>query len=97
VPVRALVASDYAGSEALRGKQFELAFVDLLADREARYRIPVRDIREARPPIGWLLSEHKDRGGIRLVEDLRSKTVAFVDPAWSSGYIYPMVLLDPPE
>jgi len=97
VPVRALVAPDYAGvSEALRGKQFELAFVDLLADREAGRRIPVRDIREARPPIGWLLSVRKDRG-IRLVEDRRSKTVAFVDPARSSGYIYPMVLLDPPE
>jgi ABC-type phosphate/phosphonate transport system substrate-binding protein len=38
----------------------------------------------------------KDRG-IRLVEDLRSKTAAFVDPAWSSGCMYPMVLLDPPE
>ncbi len=27
------------------------------------------------------------------LEDLRGKTVAFVDPASSSGYIYPMVLL----
>ncbi|HUP34493.1 MAG TPA: hypothetical protein VNC82_03495 [Candidatus Limnocylindria bacterium] len=59
--------------------------MDLLADREAGCRIPVRDIREARPPIGWLLSVRKDRG-IRLVEDRRSKTVAFVDPAWPSGW-----------
>jgi len=31
--------------------------------------------------------------GIKTVEDLRGKTIAFVDPASSSGYIYPMVLL----
>ena len=31
--------------------------------------------------------------GSRRVEDLRGKTIAFVDPASSSGYIYPMVLL----
>ena len=31
--------------------------------------------------------------GIQRLEELRGKTVAFVDPASSSGYIYPMVLL----
>jgi len=31
--------------------------------------------------------------GLTRLEDLRGKTIAFVDPASSSGYIYPMVLL----
>src|SRR5436190_1202978 len=32
-------------------------------------------------------------GGIKTLEDLRGKTMAFVDPSSSSGYTYPMVLL----
>jgi phosphonate transport system substrate-binding protein len=71
VPVKAIVASDYAGViEALRSKrvgQGKTAYT-------ARFYV------------------RKDRG-IQRVEDLRGKTVAFVDPASSSGYIYPMVLL----
>src|SRR6266850_1041797 len=31
--------------------------------------------------------------GLKTLEDLRGKTMAFIDPASSSGYIYPMVLL----
>ena len=31
--------------------------------------------------------------GITSLEELRGRTIAFVDPASSSGYIYPMVLL----
>ena len=35
----------------------------------------------------------RKESSIRSVEELRGKTIAFVDPASSSGYIYPMVLL----
>src|SRR5204862_4784158 len=35
----------------------------------------------------------RKESGIKSVEELRGKTIAFVDPASSSGYIYPMVLL----
>ncbi len=35
----------------------------------------------------------RESSGIKSVEELRGRTVAFVDPASSSGYIYPMVLL----
>ena len=97
VPVRALVASDYAGViEALRSKRVELAFVHpvgyVLANREAGCRILVRDIWGGKTAYTARFYVRKDRG-IRSVEDLRGKTVAFVDPASSSGYIYPMVLL----
>jgi phosphonate transport system substrate-binding protein len=97
VPVRALVASDYAGViEALRSRRVDLAFVHpvgyVLANREAGCRILVRDIWGGKTAYTARFYVRKDRG-IRRVEDLRGKTVAFVDPASSSGYIYPMVLL----
>jgi phosphonate transport system substrate-binding protein len=97
VPVRALVASDYAGViEALRSKRVDLAFVHpvgyVLANREAGCRILVRDIWGGKTAYTARFFVRKDRG-IHRVEDLRGKTVAFVDPASSSGYIYPMVLL----
>jgi phosphonate transport system substrate-binding protein len=97
VPVRALVASDYAGViEGLRSKRVELAFVHpvgyVLANREAGCRILVRDIWGGKTAYTARFYVRKDRG-IRRLEDLRGKTVAFVDPASSSGYIYPMVLL----
>jgi len=97
VPVRALVASDYAGViEALRSKRVELAFVHpvgyVLANREAGCRILVRDIWGGKTAYTARFYVRKDRG-FQRIEDLRGKTVAFVDPASSSGYIYPMVML----
>jgi phosphonate transport system substrate-binding protein len=97
VPVKAIVASDYAGViEALRSKRVDLAFVHpvgyVLANREAGCQILVRDVWQGKTAYTARFYVRKDRG-IRRVEDLRGKTVAFVDPASSSGYIYPMVLL----
>lgn len=97
VPVKAIVASDYAGViEALRSNRVDLAFVHpvgyVLANREAGCQILVRDVWQGKTAYTARFYVRKDRG-IQRVEDLRGKTVAFVDPASSSGYIYPMVLL----
>jgi phosphonate transport system substrate-binding protein len=97
VRVRALVASDYAGViEALRSRRVDLAFVHpvgyVLANREAGCQILVRDIWQGKTAYTARFYVRKDRG-IQRVADLRGKTIAFVDPASSSGYIYPMVLL----
>jgi len=97
IPVRAQVASDYAGVvEALRSRRVDLAFVHpvgyVLANREAGCQILVRDVWQGK--IAYTARFYVRKGsGIEKVEDLRGKTVAFVDPASSSGYIYPMVLL----
>jgi phosphonate transport system substrate-binding protein len=97
VPMRAQVASDYAGVvEALRSKRVDLAFVHpvgyVLANREAGCRILVRDVWQGR--MAYTARFYVRKGaGIERLEDLRGKTIAFVDPASSSGYIYPMVLL----
>jgi phosphonate transport system substrate-binding protein len=97
VPLRAQVASDYAGViEALRSRRVDLAFVHpvgyVLARREAGCEILVRDVWENR--TAYKASFYvREASGIKRLEELRGRTVAFVDPASSSGYIYPMVLL----
>ncbi|HXJ85096.1 MAG TPA: phosphate/phosphite/phosphonate ABC transporter substrate-binding protein [Candidatus Methylomirabilis sp.] len=97
VPVRAQVSSDYAGVvEALRSRRVDLAFVHpvgyVLANREAGCLILVRDVWQGKTAYTARFYVRKG-SGIERLEDLRGKTVAFVDPASSSGYIYPMVLL----
>ena len=97
VPVRVTVASDYAAViEALRNQTADLAFVHpagyVLANREAKARIVAKNQWHGKTTFTSRFYVRKD-SGIKTVEDLRGKTMAFVDPASSSGYIYPMVLL----
>jgi len=97
IPVRVTVASDYAAViEALRNRTADLAFVHpggyVLASREAKARIVVRNLWHGKSAFTSRVFVRKD-SGVKTVEDLRGKSIAFVDPASSSGYIYPMVLL----
>jgi len=97
VPVRVTVASDYAAViEALRNRTADLAFVHpggyVLASREAKATIVVRNLWHGKSSFTSRIFVRKD-SGIKSVEELRGRTIAFVDPASSSGYIYPMVLL----
>jgi phosphonate transport system substrate-binding protein len=97
VPVRVTVASDYAAViEALRNRSADLAFVHpagyVLANREAKATIVARNLWHGKATFTSRIYVRKD-GSVKSLEDLRGKTVAFVDPASSSGYIYPMVLL----
>ena len=97
VPVRVTVASDYAAViEALRNRTADLAFVHpggyVLASREAKATIVVRNLWHGKSSFTARIFVRKD-SGIKTVEELRGRTIAFVDPASSSGYIYPMVLL----
>lgn len=97
MPVKVTVASDYAAViEALRNRTADLAFVHpggyVLASREARATIVARNVWHGKASFTSRIYVRKNAGISRL-EDLRGKTIAFVDPASSSGYIYPMVLL----
>jgi phosphonate transport system substrate-binding protein len=97
IPVRVTVASDYAAViEALRNRSADLAFVHpggyVLASREAKARIVAKNLWHGKSSFTSRIYVRRD-AGIKTVEDLRGKTIAFVDPASSSGYIYPMVLL----
>ena len=97
LPIQLYVASDYAGViEALRNHTVDLAFVHpvgyVLANREARAQILVKTIRAGSAFYTARFFVLRD-GGPETVEALRGKTIAFVDPASTSGYIYPMVFL----
>jgi phosphonate transport system substrate-binding protein len=97
IPVRVTVASDYAAViEALRNRTADLAFVHpggyVLAAREAKATIVAKNLWHGKSSFTSRIFVRKD-SGLRRLEDLRGKTMAFVDPASSSGYIYPMVLL----
>jgi phosphonate transport system substrate-binding protein len=96
-PVRVHVASDYAGViEALRSQLVDVAFLTavgyVLAAREAGAEIVVKATRGGRADYAARIFVLQESSMTRLA-DLRGKTIAFVDPASSSGYIYPMVLL----
>ena len=97
VPVRVTVASDYAAViEALRNHTADLAFVHpvgyVLASREAKATIVARNLWHGKSSFTARIYVRRD-SGLRTLEDLRGKTMAFVDPSSSSGYTYPMVLL----
>jgi phosphonate transport system substrate-binding protein len=97
VQVRVTVASDYAAViEALRNKSADLAFVHpggyVLAAREAKAVIVARNLWHGKASFTARFFVRKE-SGITTLEGLRGKTIAFVDPASSSGYIYPMVML----
>jgi len=96
-PVRVTVASDYAAViEALRNRTADLAFVHpvgyVLASREAKATIVVRNLWHGKSSFTSRIYVRRE-SGFKTLEDLRGKTMAFIDPASSSGYTYPMVLL----
>jgi phosphonate transport system substrate-binding protein len=96
-PVRVTVASDYAAViEALRNHTADLAFVHpggyVLASREAKAVIVVKNLWHGKSTFTSRIYVRRE-SGIKTLEELRGKTMAFVDPASSSGYIYPMVML----
>ena len=97
IPVRVTVASDYAAViEALRNRTADLAFVHpggyVLASREAKAVIVAKNLWHGKSSFTARIYVRKD-SGLKSLEELRGKTMAFIDPASSSGYIYPMVLL----
>jgi phosphonate transport system substrate-binding protein len=97
LPVRVTVASDYAAViEALRNRTADLAFVHpagyVLANREAKAMIVAKNLWHGKTTFTSRFYVRKETG-LKRLEDLRGRTIAFIDPASSSGYIYPMVLL----
>ena len=97
VPIRVTVASDYAAVvEALRNRTADLAFVHpagyVLANREAKAMIVAKDQWHGNTSYTSRIYVRKE-SGLKTLEALRGKTIAFVDPSSTSGYVYPMVML----
>ena len=97
IPIKVYMPTDYLGVvEALRNKTADLAFVHpagyVFASREAKAQIVAVDVWHGKTSYTSRFYVRKD-SGIKTLEDLRGKTIAFVDPGSTSGYVYPMVML----
>jgi phosphonate transport system substrate-binding protein len=95
--IKVYMPTDYLGVvEALRNRTADLAFVHpagyVFANREAKAQIVAVDVWHGKTSYTSRIFVRKDSGFKRL-EDLRGKTIAFVDPGSTSGYVYPMVML----
>lgn len=94
LPVKHFVAGDYAGVvEALRNSSADVGFMGplqyLLAHQEAGAYPILGEVYNGRPTYLANIFVRKD-SGINQPSDLRGKTMAFVDPLSSSGYMYPL-------
>jgi phosphonate transport system substrate-binding protein len=92
--VRAFVASDYAGVvEALRNQTADVGFMGplqyLIAHEQAGAQAILGEVYNGQPWYTARIFVRKD-SGMRTLADLRGKTMAFVDPLSSSGYLYPL-------
>lgn len=95
--IKVYMPTDYLGVvEALRNKTADLAFIHpagyVFANREAKAQIVAVDVWHGKTSYTSRIFVRKD-AGITSLEQLRGKTIAFVDPGSTSGYVYPMVLL----
>jgi phosphonate transport system substrate-binding protein len=64
----------------------------VFANREAKAQIVAVDVWHGKTSYTSRFYVRKD-SGLKTLEALRGKTIAFVDPGSTSGYVYPMVML----
>jgi phosphonate transport system substrate-binding protein len=97
IPIKVYMPTDYLGVvEALRNRTADMAFVHpagyVFASREAKAKIVAVDVWHGKTSYTSRFYVRKD-SGITSLDGLRGKTIAFVDPGSTSGYVYPMVML----
>src|SRR3989338_11353439 len=90
------VATDYTGIiEAMRASKLDVAFFApgayVLAEKKAHAQVILKAQRKGKAFFYAAIITHKD-SGIKRLQDLKGKTFAFVDPASTSGGIYPKVM-----
>jgi len=97
--VEMFIATDYVGIiEALRAKQLDIVQLSPLPYVLASHQVKLLALyspvekRENGAYYRGVIIVRKD-SGIRTVKDLKGKTMAFVDPASTSGNLYPKELL----
>ncbi len=64
----------------------------VFSSREAKAQIVAVDVWHGKTSYTSRFYVRKD-SGIKTLEGLRGKTIAFVDPGSTSGYVYPMMML----
>ena len=92
--VKHFVASDYSAIvEALRNQTADMGFMGplqyvLANDQAGAYPI-LGEVYNGKPFYHSRIFVRKD-SGIKTIQQLRGKTIAFTDPISSSGYMYPL-------
>lgn len=92
--IRKFVATDYAGVvEALKNETADVGFMGplqyIIAHRQAGAVPILGELYYGQPSYRSHIFVRKD-SGIRTLEDLKGKSIAFADPLSSSGYLYPL-------
>ncbi len=90
------VATDYTGViEAMRASKLDVAFFApgayVIAEKKANAQVILKASRKGRAYFYSAIITHRD-SGLRRLQDLKGKTFAYVDPASTSGGIYPKVM-----
>ncbi|MBI4325681.1 MAG: phosphate/phosphite/phosphonate ABC transporter substrate-binding protein [Chloroflexi bacterium] len=94
VPVKGFITLDYGSAiEAMRGGKADLAFVDPLAFMMAHEQIGARPLllevyASGKPTYHSSIWVRKD-SGLKKLEDLRGKSIAFADQVDMSGHLMP--------
>lgn len=96
IPVNIYVSKNYAGLiEAMKTKKIDFAFFSsmtfVFAEQQAKAKVLLKKVWE-QPYYYSVLIARKD-SGIKKMESLKGKRIAFVDEKSSSGYLYPQVAL----
>ena len=94
IPVKGSVTIDYGSSiEAMRYEQADMAFVDPLAFMMAHEQIGARplllEIYTTGSPTYYSCIWVRRDSGIKTLEDLRGKTIAYADQVDMSGHLLP--------
>ena len=96
-PIKAFVTLDYSAAvEALAAGHADVSFLSplpyVLAHSRTGATAVLGEVYAGRPYYYSKIFVRKD-SGIKTLADLRGKTIAYVDPISSSGYLYPHDIL----
>lgn len=97
VPVNIYISKKYEGlAEAMKTKKVDFAFFSSMtyvtSESQVKAKVLLKKVWEKAPYYYSMLIARKDTG-IRTIEGLKGKKIAFVDEKSSSGYLYPQVVL----
>lgn len=94
MPVKGYVTQDHASAvEALRNGEADVSFMGglpyVLAHNQVGAEVILSEVYRGSPLYHGRIFVRRD-SGIRELEDLSGKSIAFADPISESGYIYPL-------
>lgn len=94
IKVKGYVTQDHAAAvEALRNNEADISFMGglpyVLAHEHIGAEVILSEVYRGSPVYRGRIFVRKD-SGIKKVEDLRGKSIAFADPISESGFIYPL-------